>query len=88
MGQWDETDHIVPIPDSEPTTPDTPICPMSGSATCPNSAKQQRKAKVIEIHSESPAEPGVMIEMAAHHGQFILCLNKAEVKRLGLADAR
>lgn len=44
--------------------------------------------KVIQIHSESPVEPGVIIEMNAHHGQFVLCLNKAEVKRLGLADAR
>jgi hypothetical protein len=46
------------------------------------------KQRVIQIHSESPVEPGVIIKMAAHHGQFVLCLNKAEVKRLGLADAR
>lgn len=46
------------------------------------------KHKVIQIHSESPAEPGVIIEMNAYHGQLVLCLNKIETKRLGLADAR
>lgn len=46
------------------------------------------KQKVVRIFSEDPAEPGVLIEMAAYHNQFVLCLNKIETKRLGLADAR
>jgi hypothetical protein len=44
--------------------------------------------KVVHIFSEDPTEPDVRIEMAAYHHQFVLCLNKAEVKRLGLADAK
>lgn len=44
--------------------------------------------KVVHVFSEDPTEPDVRIEMAAYHNQLVLCLNKAEVKRLGLADAR
>lgn len=44
--------------------------------------------KVVKIASTSPAEPGVLIDMAAYPDQFILCLNTAEVRKVGLAGVR
>jgi len=46
------------------------------------------RQKIVRIFSEDPTEPLVRIEMAAYRDQFVLCLNKTEARKLGLAGVR